>query len=307
MVTSNHSARILIVDDTPKNIQVLGTILRQEGYQINIAQDGLKAIQMAEKVSPDLVLLDVMMPDMDGYETCQRLKQSPETKDIPIIFLTARKEPEDIVKGFEVGGVDYISKPFNSIELLARIRTHLDLWYKTRQLQSIADKDGLTMIANRRRFDAFFDLEWRRGKRDQTPITIIMIDIDYFKAYNDYYGHLQGDECLKQIAKVIDINCRRPGDIAARYGGEEFAAILGNTDQKGGIQHAEKIRRKVEGLGIHHEKSHISDYVTVSLGIATMIPSKEDGAEQLMKIADEQLYRAKELGRNQVCVAEDSF
>jgi len=281
MVTSNHSSRILIVDDTPKNIQVLGTILRQEGYQLNIAQDGLKAIHMAEKVSPDLVLLDVMMPDIDGYETCLRLKQSSETKDIPIIFLTARKEPEDIVKGFEVGGVDYISKPFNSIE----------------------EKDGLTMIANRRRFDAFFYLEWRRAKRDQTPVTIIMIDIDFFKAYNDYYGHLQGDECLKQIAKVIDINCRRPGDIAARYGGEEFAAILGNTDQTGGIQLAEKIRRKVEGLGIPHEKSEISDYVTVSLGIATMIPSKEDGSEQLIKIADEQLYRAKELGRNQVSVA----
>ncbi len=307
MVSSNHRSRILIVDDTAKNIQVLGTILRQEGYQINIAQDGLKAIHMAEKVSPDLILLDVMMPDMDGYETCLRLKQSSETKDIPIIFLTARKEPEDIIKGFEVGGIDYISKPFNSIELLARIRTHLDLWHKTRQLQSIAEKDGLTMIANRRRFDDFFDLEWRRGKRDQTPITIIMIDIDYFKAYNDYYGHLQGDECLKQIAKIIDIHFRRPGDIAARYGGEEFAAILGNTDQKGGIQLAEKIRRKVEGLGIPHEKSKISDYVTVSLGLATMIPSKEDGSEQLIKIADEQLYRAKELGRNQVSVAMDYF
>lgn len=307
MVASNYRSRILIVDDTPKNIQVLGTILRQEGYQINIAQDGLKAIHMAEKVFPDLVLLDVMMPDIDGYETCLRLRQSPETKDIPIIFLTARKEPEDIVKGFEVGGIDYISKPFNSIELLARIRTHLDLWHKTRQLQSIADKDGLTMIANRRRFDAFFNLEWRRGKRDRTPVTIIMIDIDFFKAYNDYYGHLQGDECLKQIARVIDITCRRPGDIAARYGGEEFAAILGNTDQKGGIQLAEKICRKVEGLEIPHEKSGISEYVTVSLGIAAMVPSNEEGSEQLIKIADEQLYRAKELGRNQVSVAKDSF
>ena len=307
MVASNHCSRILIVDDTPKNIQVLGTILRQEGYQINIAQDGSRAIHMAEKVSPDLILLDVMMPDMDGYETSLKLKQSPETKDIPIIFLTARKEPEDIIKGFEVGGLDYISKPFNSIELLARIRTHLDLWHKTRQLQSIAEKDGLTMIANRRRFDAFFDLEWRRSNRDKTPVTIVMIDIDFFKAYNDYYGHLQGDECLKQIAKVIDINCRRPADIAARYGGEEFAVILGNTDQKGGIQLAEKIRRKIEGLGIPHEKSVISDYVTISLGIATMIPSNEDRSDQLIKRADEQLYRAKELGRNQYSADKDSF
>ena len=297
-------SRILIVDDTPQNIQVLGTILRQEGYRINVAQNGKKAIETAHKVHPDLILLDVMMPEMDGFEACLKLRQSEETKDIPIIFLTAKKELDDVVKGFEVGGVDYVSKPFNSIELLARIRTHLDLWHKTRQLQGMADKDGLTMIANRRRFDAFYDLEWRRCLRNNASVSLVMIDIDFFKNYNDYYGHLQGDTCLKKIAEIVDLKCRRPGDLAARYGGEEFVAVLSETDLESARQVAEGIRQQVETLQIPHERSKALKFITVSMGLATTMPVSAENKMSLLSAADEQLYEAKKRGRNQIASIE---
>ncbi|MCP4111114.1 MAG: PleD family two-component system response regulator [Desulfobacteraceae bacterium] len=295
-----ESARILIVDDTPKNIQVLGTILKQEGYQVNVARNGLEALKMVCKVFPDLILLDIIMPEMDGYDTCKTLKQAPETKDIPIIFLTAKTETEDIVKGFQAGGVDYISKPFNATELLARIHTHIDLWRKTKQLQEFADKDGLTMIANRRRFNEFLDSEWRRCLRSRTPLSLIMIDIDCFKSYNDYYGHQQGDDCLRLIAKTISSTIKRPGDMAARYGGEEFVVILGNTPAEAGNTLAEEIRLKIEYLNIPHTGSTVKNVVTSSIGVATIVPDRDISPAMLVSAADKKLYKAKNAGRNQV-------
>ncbi len=297
---NKKNARVLIVDDTPKNIHVLGTILKQEGYQINVARNGLEALKMVYKVSPDLILLDIIMPEMDGYDTCKILKQSPETKDIPIIFLTSKTDTEDIIKGFQAGGVDYISKPFNATELMARIHTHIDLWWKTKQLQEIADKDGLTMIANRRRFNEFLDSEWRRCLRSRMPLSLIMIDIDCFKSYNDYYGHQQGDECLKLIAKTISSITKRPGDLAARYGGEEFAVILGNTPAESGNMMAEEIRMRIEQLNISHTGSTVRNIVTSSFGVATIIPDKDKTPAQLLYAADKKLYKAKNAGRNQV-------
>ncbi len=293
-----EKAFILLVDDNLKNLQVLGNLL--EGtYGTAAAENGVEALEFLKKRMPDLILLDIMMPGMGGFEVCKRLKAAPETRDIPIIFLSAKTETQNIVKGFEVGGVDYITKPFQIPELLARVHTHVDLGRKTRILQSIADRDGLTMIPNRRRFDEFLDLEWRRCLRERTPLACIMIDIDWFKQYNDCYGHLQGDECLKQIAQAICKTVRRPTDLAARYGGEEFAVVLGNTEVQQAIQIAEKMCVTIEELQIPHNASEISPAVTISLGVASMIPDARASPEDLINAADKRLYGAKNAGRNQ--------
>jgi diguanylate cyclase (GGDEF)-like protein len=291
--------RILIVDDSPQNIKLLGMILKDEGYRINVAQDGMQALKMVEKVSPDLILLDIMMPGMNGYETCKKLKGNSETRDIPVIFLSARVEPGDVVTGFEIGGADYITKPFNESILLARVKTHIALVKKRKQLRDMSQKDGLTMIANRRRFDEFLQLEWRRCLRNQCPITVIMIDIDHFKAYNDFYGHLQGDEVLRKVAGILEGISQRPGDLAARYGGEEFAVILGNTDEENARRLAQKMCRQIEQQQIPHEKSGVSNVVTASIGAATVIPGADSSPVQLLESADKRLYEAKKEGRNQ--------
>jgi len=292
--------RILIVDDTQKNIQVLGTILKREKYQINVAQNGLQAIQMAEKVLPDLILLDVLMPELDGFQACKKLKESAITCDIPVIFLTAKVETEDVIKGFEVGGADYVTKPFNASILLARVRTHIALREKTKQLELFANYDGLTQVANRRYFDEFLDREWRRCIRSQQCLSLIMLDIDYFKIYNDTYGHLQGDEALKKVSAVIKGISKRGSDLSARYGGEEFVIVLGNTPAYAAQQLAEKLCADIHALHIPHSGSQISEYITVSLGVASIIPAIEIENSELIKLADKQLYSAKEAGRNQV-------
>ncbi len=292
--------RILIVDDTPDNIRVLGTVLRQQDYQINIAQNGVQALTLTSKIMPDLILLDIMMPEMDGFETCRQLKKDPITRDIPIIFLSAKAEDEDVLQGFELGAADYVTKPFNPKILLARVKTHLALRQKTKQLQAFADRDGLTLLANRRRFDECLKNEWRRCQRAKTPLSLIMIDIDYFKPYNDTYGHLQGDDTLKQVAQTIAAVGTRPTDLAARFGGEEFAVLYGNTDHDTAIHFAQEIRQQIEQLHIPHSDSDISQVVTASLGVATCIPDEARSSLDLIKAADAKLYAAKENGRNQV-------
>lgn len=296
---TQYPALILLVDDHPENLQVLGTVLG-EHYQIAVAENGRDAMEFVRHQLPDLILLDVMLPDISGFEVCKRLKTFPEIRDIPIIFLTAKTETKHIITGFRAGGVDYITKPFNTMELLVRVHTHIDLWGKTRLLQSLADRDGLTMIPNRRRFDEVFALEWRRCLREQQPLSLLMIDIDWFKRYNDLYGHLKGDECLKQIANVISRAVRRPGDLAARYGGEEFAVILGNTREDPAMMIAEKLRTAIEQQQIVHENAEGRHIITVSLGGATMIPRKQSRPEDLIHTADQRLYEAKKAGRNQV-------
>jgi len=300
MLMESTTPRILIVDDTQKNIQVLGTILKREKYQINVAQNGLQAIQMAEKVLPDLILLDVLMPELDGFQACKKLKESAITCDIPVIFLTAKVETEDVIKGFEVGGADYVTKPFNASILLARVRTHIALREKTKQLELFANYDGLTQVANRRYFNEFLDREWRRCIRSQQCLSLIMLDIDYFKIYNDTYGHLQGDEALKKVSAVIKEIGKRGSDLSARYGGEEFIIVLGNTPAYAAQQLAEKLCVDIHALHIPHSGSKINEYITVSLGVASIIPTIEIENSELIKLADKQLYSAKEAGRNQV-------
>lgn len=291
---------ILIVDDTPTNIQVLAEALRAD-YRVRVAGSGKAAFEIIAKVGlPDLVLLDVMMPDMDGYEVCRRLKQSPETKNIPVIFVTARSDAQDEEYGLRLGAVDYIAKPFHLPIVSARVRNHINLKLKSDLLESQAMLDGLTNIPNRRRFDETLENEWKRAQRSGTPLSLIIADIDYFKRYNDNYGHAAGDDCLKKVAAALVASIDRPSDLAARFGGEEFSVILPDTDAEGARAIAERLRSQIENLRIPHAYSDASKCVTVSVGLACVVPNAGNTQTDLIKQADEMLYQAKESGRNRV-------
>jgi diguanylate cyclase (GGDEF)-like protein/PAS domain S-box-containing protein len=290
---------ILIVDDELTNIEVLAQALG-DGYEILAAETGALALRIAADRVPDLVLLDVVMPGMGGLEVCARLKADAKTRTIPVIFVTASDEPQAEERGLEAGAIDYITKPIMSPIVRARVRNHLELKRYRDMLENLSAMDGLTGIANRRRFDETLDIEWRRAQRADAPLSFIMIDIDHFKPFNDNYGHPSGDECLRRVALGMAECVRRPMDLLARYGGEEFACILPDTDTEGAALLAERLRAKVEGLGIPHAFSPASDRVTISAGVATMIPTPDRKPEDLIRRADELLYQAKETGRNKI-------
>jgi diguanylate cyclase (GGDEF)-like protein len=292
-----QTARILIADDTPYNLKVLSAVLSQQNYYIIVAHNGLETLKLAATSAPDLILLDIMMPGMDGIEACQRLKEDPDTCDIPIIFLTAKSEDNDIIRGLELGAADYITKPFNPKILLARVRTHLSLRQKTKELQEFAHKDGLTLIANRRRFDSYLETEWQRCLRTQTPLSLVMVDIDFFKNYNDTYGHLQGDEILKLTAKTLEKVVSGTPYLVARYGGEEFAMVLSNATLEEAISVAAKAHFEIANLNIIHKNSKLKK-LTASFGIATIIPTDQSTIKELINTADTRLFKAKENGRN---------
>jgi two-component system, cell cycle response regulator len=456
--------QILLVDDNPTNLDVLRKTLENEDYEVMIANSGEDALEIATEFVPDLILLDVMMPGMDGLETCQRLKAITETKDIPIVFLTAKTEPEDIVKGFKSGGVDYIAKPFHQEEVIARSQTHLQLkkameesriikeeliasehQYRTivetasdlifkldpdqnivfansafkflgydpsellgqsiknivaidhdetilpqiatkgvgplattslevkfkpngdsviveqmisspflldafgiwnvpdelvfkkevqkiflgtlciareitelkhvemelrkskdqllginEELKVLSQLDGLTKLHNRRCFDESIDKEWRRATREKNPLALIMFDIDFFKNYNDSYGHPAGDECLRRVGETTRETFKRPGDLLARYGGEEFAIILPNTEESGAMELAELLRERTESLKLKVSGNQTDAQITISLGVASMTPQTDEGFSDLISKADKALYRAKNEGRNRV-------
>ena len=296
---------ILIVDDTPVNIQMLVNALK-DTYRVRVANGGLKALAIAKSDDPpDIILLDVRMPELDGYEVCRRLKQNPDTMQIPIIFVTTHGSSEDEAFGLNLGAVDYISKPFSIPVVKARVRTHLQLKRHTDKLESLAMIDGLTGIANRRSFDQTLEQEWRRAQRTGTWLSLIMIDIDEFKKYNDNYGHGTGDECLRLVAVTIESTMRRSGDFVGRYGGEEFVVLLPECDQEGAVEMAEKIRTKIKRLNIPHAFSQISDHITVSLGCNSMRYAPDTECTQLFQKADQAMYQAKEQGRDRV-VASDA-
>ena len=292
---------ILIVDDTPTYIQVLAEALRVD-YRVRVANSGKVAFEIIAKLgAPDLILLDVMMPEMDGYEVCRHLKQLPETRNVPVIFVTAKTDVVDEEYGLRLGAVDYIAKPFHLAIVSARVQNHINLKLKSDLLESQAMLDGLTNIPNRRRFDETLENEWKRAQRSGVPLSLIMADIDYFKQYNDHYGHGVGDTCLKKVAVSLAASTERPSDLAARYGGEEFAIILPETDLEGARTIAEHFRSHVESMHIAHEYSEASGYVTVSVGLACLVPNTETTQTDLLKRADKMLYQAKETGRNRLC------
>lgn len=301
MVATTATQRsILIVDDVPMNIQVLGEALARD-YKVKIATSGEAALAIAAaEPQPDLILLDIMMPGMDGYEVCRRLRENPATRHIPVIFVTAKGEVEDEEKGLNLGAVDYISKPFNIPVARARVRNHLSLKLKADLLESMAMIDGLTYIPNRRRFNEALVVEFRRAERDATPLSLIMADIDFFKQYNDHYGHGAGDLVLLEVATALSTVVSRPGDLVARYGGEEFAAILPGTDAAGARQLAEQFRAVVAAMGLPHAFSAAAPVITVSVGFGTAPRLAGRGTSDLIACADQMLYQAKEQGRNQV-------
>jgi diguanylate cyclase (GGDEF)-like protein len=315
-INSPSNGVILVVDDNPTNLSVLSIALKAAGYKIRVAMDGESAIEQVQEDAPELILLDVQMPGIDGFETCKQLKKSPLTQDIPIIFITASTDLENKVKGLSVGAVDYITKPFQQEEVLARVRVHLELRFLTRKVQEqaialqqanqklhrLANLDGLTEVANRRRFDEYFDQEWQRSGREQTPLSLILCDIDYFKNYNDHYGHQAGDACLRRVAKAISETLCRPTDLVARYGGEEFAIILPNTSSEGAVHVAELLQLRIKQLEILHAQSRVSSYVTLSLGISSQIPVLLQENQTLIAATDKALYLAKSEGRNTFCM-----
>jgi two-component system cell cycle response regulator len=411
---------ILIVDDAPDNISLLRTMMLRQGYQTFVATSGERALEIAQRIQPDLVLLDVVMPGLDGLETCRRLKAQAATSNIPVIFMSARGETEDIVAGFDIGAADYIPKPLRMEEVCARVRAQLRLssgsgadkeqadrlrmivdsmdqgllivercgriqyanpscdrylGYAAEQLvgRSLADlvaqqdsyadgcsameaighgtrevlirhRDGglramdltmtpmhaadglfvallhdithhkqsedalqraamldpLTKIANRRHFDAFLEKEWQRAIRNAQPLSLVVLDVDHFKLYNDTLGHAAGDLCLQKVAQALEVHALRPTDLAARHGGEEFVLLFGETPGAAAARLAEAIRTTVEALHLPNPRSPTSPYITVSVGVATIVPTQLDQIEQLFVCADRAMYAAKGGGRNRV-------
>ena len=420
-------AAILIVDDAPANLELLRKLMSEQGYQVYVALSGERALAIAQRAQPDLILLDVVMPDMDGFETCHQLKQNPLTQRIPVIFMSARSDTDDVVAGFDIGAVDYIAKPLRMAEVCARVRAQLQIRsnsetqeeqaerlrtivnhmaeglliieadgriqytnpacdhylgysenelagrsiaellspmvtqeyldyfamhaanpdtahnHGTREvavrhraghalsmdltltpmylrqplyigllhdithhkqsedaLQRAAYLDPLTKIANRRHFDSFLEKEWQRSVRNGGVLSLVVLDVDHFKLYNDSLGHPAGDTCLQQVAQAIDSHACRPGDLAARYGGEEFVMLFSETEADSAMLLAETIRATIEALHLPHPRSTTSAWITVSIGVATIRPHQLDNREALFVAADRALYVAKEAGRNQV-------
>ncbi|HEX7987192.1 MAG TPA: diguanylate cyclase [Duganella sp.] len=426
-LATRRDAAILIVDDAPENLAVLRKLMVQQGYQTFVATSGERALKIARRVHPDLILLDVVMPGMDGLETCRQLKSHGATQRIPVIFMSARTDTDDVVAGFDIGAVDYIGKPLRMAEVCARVRTQLQirsnsetqeeqaerlrtivnnmaeglliieadgriqftnpacdkyLGYQENELagraisdllnplvaqeyleyfdryaaspemahshgtreviirhrngssvcmdltltpmylrqplfigllhdithhkqsedalQRAAMVDPLTQIANRRHFDTFLEKEWQRSMRSGQPLSLVVLDVDHFKLYNDTLGHPAGDSCLQQVAAAIASHALRPTDLAARYGGEEFVLLFAETGAETAAMMAEAIRAHIESLRIPHPRSTTSDWLTVSIGVATIHPHQLDNTESLFVAADRAMYVAKEGGRNQV-------
>ena len=290
--------RILIVDDDEANIVFLTQAL-EDDFSIVAARNGTEGVEKAIAVPPpDLVLLDILMPDMDGYEALAELKKHIATREIPVIFLTAKGGVDDEIAGLELGAVDYITKPYITPIVRARIDAQLKIRRQSQELERHALLDPLTEVANRRMYDELIDIEWRRALRESVPLTLIMADVDLFKAYNDQYGHADGDDCLRRVADALRNALSRPGDVVARYGGEEFAIILPDTDEGAAHLMSERVLRAGEDLGIRHEASDVSEVVTVSLGAATARVTQGMEERSLLAAADRALYKAKAGGRN---------
>jgi diguanylate cyclase (GGDEF)-like protein len=289
---------LLIIDDEKMNLKVLTHILGSE-YTIYTASSGASGIEKARDYKPDLILLDILMPDMDGYETLAELRNDEKTQNIPIIFITGLNSIEDEEKGLSLGTVDYISKPFGAMIVKLRVRNQIKIINQFRTIQHLSMIDQLTNLPNRRSFDERLRIEWNRATREQVPIGFLMIDVDKFKKYNDTYGHQQGDVVLKTVAKVFTQSIKRAGDFVARWGGEEFTVLLPNTVLDGALDLAESIRMNVENAPVPCIDGS-ANKVTVSIGVSSMIPIQGSSVDALISNADAALYMAKDQGRNRI-------
>jgi diguanylate cyclase (GGDEF)-like protein len=306
---SSHT-NILIVDDVEDNLEILGDLLTFDGYHVQTARSGEGALKIVQESQPDLILLDILMPGMDGFEVCGRLKAEEDTKDIPVIFVSSMTDIDSKVQGFKVGGVDYINKPFQHAEILVRVNTQVTmlrlrkhLEEQNAELERLANTDYLTDLYNRRRFFNTAEAEFNEAVRSGNPISITLIDLDHFKQVNDTHGHLVGDRVLVHIAHLIRSNCRG-SDVAARYGGEEFAILHPSLGRQNAFQVAERIRKEVEANPFLHEKEEIG--ITLSAGVVdTRICKDCPRVDDVLSRADVALYRAKDGGRNQVVVFDE--
>lgn len=296
---------VLVVDDQQFNIDLVAATLKELCNVISTT-DSREVQAMAKESQPDLILLDVMMPDIDGFEICRMLKADGATRSIPVIFMTALSGGADEQRGLDLGAIDYITKPFRPPVVWARVRNHLELRRQRDLLEKLSTVDGLTGIPNRRAFDTALEREWLRMHRFGDPLSLLMVDVDSFKGFNDGYGHMAGDDCLKAVANAVQSTVGRSTDLVARYGGEEFACILPITGPAGAALVAEKIRKSVEALAIPHAYSPVAGIVTVSVGGATGTPFSDRNAAGLVQRADAQLYEAKRAGRNRMAFAEDA-
>ena len=296
--------RLLVVDDQPINIQTLYQIFHAD-HEVFVATSGEQALAFCRgNPLPDLILLDVVMPGLDGLAVCQQLKADPVLANIPVIFVTACMDPADETRALEAGGVDFITKPVNPMVVRARVKTHLTLKAQGDFLRSLVFVDGLTGVANRRRFDEALLSEWRQCQRAGTPLALLMIDIDHFKRYNDHYGHPTGDACLQQVAAVLKAAMQRACDLVARYGGEEFVCLLPGCDQAPALAKAQALQAALAAQGIAHEASPTAAWVTLSIGVAVAQPQAGGSPAALVAAADAALYSAKHRGRN--CISAHS-
>jgi diguanylate cyclase (GGDEF)-like protein len=288
---------ILLVDDEPIHLEILADFLVPE-YKVTCASSGPQALQLIAAAAPDLVLLDVNMPGMDGYELCAQLKARSQTADIPIIFVTALGDVAAEARGLELGAADYVTKPFNPTIVVLRVRNHIALKRARDELERLGTMDGLTGLATRRRFDMALMSEVNRLSRTGALLSLVMLDVDHFKLFNDTYGHVAGDDCLRKVGGAVAAAAQRPADLAARYGGEEFACILPDTDLGGAELIAEAVRQRVASLAIPHAKSSAASHVTASVGFITTFCRMDLAPTTVIAAADRNLYRAKEGGRN---------
>jgi diguanylate cyclase (GGDEF)-like protein len=295
-------ASILVVDDDVTNIMMLAQLLQTE-YEVIFATGGEQALELAASALPDLILLDVIMPGLDGYAVCAHLKADPLTTHIPVIFLTGLEEDDTESRCLEIGAVDYVTKPFNAAVVRSRVRNHVELKQMRDALLTLAATDGLTGIANRRRFDEVLETECKRLSRMRSTLALIMIDVDHFKLYNDTYGHVAGDNCLRAVADVLRASIGRAPDLAARYGGEEFACILPETALAGGVAIAERIQAGIALLNIEHRSSATAPLVTLSFGVVGVQAVPALVPTEIVSAADRCLYEAKASGRNRIVSA----
>lgn len=324
---------VLLVDDQAMVAEAIRRMLVDEtDIEFHYCQEPVKAVGKANEIKPTIILQDLVMPDVDGYTLLRFYRANPSTSGTPVIVLSSKEDPKDKRQAFENGASDYLVKLPDKIELVARIRAHSrtyllqlqrdEAYREMKKLQEqltesnkkleesnatllrLSTMDGLTGIANRRHFDEILLQEWKIGLRENTTLSVIILDIDFFKKYNDGYGHQGGDDCLKEVAKTLSDSMHRPGDFIARYGGEEFVAILPGTDAEGAAMIAEKMRANVAARNIPHAHSSVASHVSISLGVASMQPDKSATPADLIALADGALYKAKEQGRNRYVVAE---
>jgi diguanylate cyclase (GGDEF)-like protein len=306
--------KVLIVDDSDTIRSFLAAAVQAMKFEPVLADCGEVALELFAAEQPGLVLLDVNMPGIDGYETARRLRALSPEEWVPIIFLSASEDDQDLERAIECGGDDYLVKPVSRVVLNAKMRAlqRLDqmrrklldmsneLTAANQRLEALSHQDGLTGIANRRSFDFLIERQFLEATRRREPFSIVLCDVDHFKAYNDHYGHLAGDECLRKVAAALARACHRSTDVAARYGGEEFALLLPDTPAVGALHVAEIAKREVAALALAHGHSPTASIITFSAGLASYTPERDKTARDVTARADQALYRAKQLGRNRV-------